>query len=437
MRTLKSIFLISLIVILPFSSCRNLSAQRVQAESGTTNMVPGKRSPLELMSLITNFIMQNYELKDGDYAKGDWNAVKKSKPPQTLYWSYPTGVCLLAMQRVYDATHDEKIMKFIENNNRISADQYEYLRWQKYTFGTIYDTGGFEKLWRLDMLDDCGAMGAAILETILRHKTQFTPHLNELVEIIGNFVTNKQYRLPDGTFWRPNSPDSPTIWADDLYMSLPFLIRWGEYKNDPSALDDAANQIISYASHLQDKDGVWYHAYFVDKNMSTCCKWGRGNGWVAVAEAEVLSVLPATHPKYNQVLKIFKKHIDGLIKYQSASGLWNQVIDHPELSWGTETSCSAQFTYAIARGVNRGWLDASYIPAAKKAIAALSDTTRISVRGELLRVGASTSIGPDLAYYNARPVEAEDNYSHGSGLMLFALTEMNALLKNETKSKTR
>ena len=432
MKTLKIILLISILLML---SLGNLSSQKTQVSSKSPVKVASLRSPEELMTLITNFIMKTYELKDGEYVKGDWQAVKKSKPPQTLYWSYPTGVCLLGMQRVYDVTHDEKIMKFIEDNNRISADQYEYLRWQKYTFGAEYKTEGFEKLWRLDMLDDCGSMGAAILETNLRHNVKFTPHLNQLVDIIGNFVTNKQYRLSDGTFWRPNSPDSPTIWADDLYMSLPFLVRWAEYKNDPSALDDAANQVISYAKYLQDTDGVWYHAYFIDKQMHTCCKWGRGNGWVAVAEAEVLSVLPKTHPNYNQVLNIYKKHIDGLIKYQAASGLWNQVIDHPELSWGTETSCSAQFTYAIARGINRGWLDASYIPAAKKALAGLSDTTRISVIGELLKVGASTSIGPDLAYYNARPIEEEKSYSHGSGLMLFALTEMNTLLQNEAKIK--
>jgi rhamnogalacturonyl hydrolase YesR len=437
MRSIKIISFILLITLRPFICGPDLLAQKLQSKPGTSNLAGTARSPVELMNLITNFIMQTYELKDGDYSKGDWNTVKKSKPPETLYWSYPTGVCLLAMQRVYEATKDEKIMKFIEDNNRISADQYEYLRWQKYTFGTTWDTEGFEKLWRLDMLDDCGAMGAAILETNLRYKVQFTPHLNELVEIIGNFVTNKQYRLPDGTFWRPNSPDSPTIWADDLYMSLPFLIRWAEYKKDPKALDDAANQIISYASYLQEKDGVWYHAYFMDRKMHTCCRWGRGNGWVAVAEAEVLSVLPKDHPKYNQVLAIYKMHIDGLIKYQSASGLWNQVIDHPELSWGTETSCSAQFTYAIARGINRGWLDESYKPVVKKALAALSDTSRISPKGELLRVGASTSIGPDLAYYNARPVEAEESYSHGSGLMLFALTEMNTLLQNEAGKKVK
>jgi rhamnogalacturonyl hydrolase YesR len=213
-------------------------------------------------------------------------------------------------------------------------------------------------------------------------------------------------------------------------MSLPFLVRWSEYKNDPSALDDAALQIINYAAYLQDKDGVWFHAYFNDKKEHSCCKWGRANGWVAVAIAEVLSILPKDHPKYKEILNICKKQIDGLIKLQSGSGLWHQVLDHPELSWGTETSCSAQFTYAIARGINKGWLNTSYISVVKKSLHALTDTSRISVAGDILKVSASTSIGLDLNYYNTRKIEIDDQKDrHGSGSMLLALSEMYWLLQ--------
>jgi len=427
---IQKIFVFFLILQFPFTGdiySQNKNKNKNPAEASQT------RSTVELMNAITNNIMGTYELKDGEYLHGDWSAVQKSKPPRALYWSYPTGVCLLAMQRVYDVTKDEKILQFIDWNNRVSSDQYAYLRWQKQEFGTIYKTNGFEKLWRLSMLDDCGAMGAAILETNLRHNIQFTHNLNELTEIIGNYVTKIQYRLDDGTFWRPDSPDGLTIWADDLYMSLPFLIRWAEYKRNPALLDDAAGQIISYAEKLQDADGVWFHAYFVDKKEHSCCKWGRGNGWVAVAITEVLSVLPKDHPKYDQVFDVYKKQLDGLIRLQSANGLWNQVLDHPELSWGTETSCSAQFTYAIDRGINRGWIDpAIYTPVVKKSLAALSDTSRISSKGELLLVGSSTSIGKDINYYNTRTIEQEKEYSHGSGLMLFALTERNTLLSNES-----
>jgi rhamnogalacturonyl hydrolase YesR len=209
-------------------------------------------------------------------------------------------------------------------------------------------------------------------------------------------------------------------------MSLPFLVRWSEYKNDTSVLADAATQIINYASYLQDNDGVWFHAYFNGSNRKghSCCKWGRANGWVAVAIAEVLSVLPKEHVEYQKVLEIARAQIDGLIRLQSPSGLWHQVLDHPELSWGTETSCSAQFTYAIARGINEGWLNESYIPVVKKSIEALMDTSRISLTGDILRVSASTSIGNDVSYYNSRKIEIDDQKDrHGSGSLLLALAE--------------
>jgi rhamnogalacturonyl hydrolase YesR len=206
-------------------------------------------------------------------------------------------------------------------------------------------------------------------------------------------------------------------------MSLPFLVRWAEYKKSSSVLDDAARQIINYASYLQDKDGVWFHGYFVEKKSPTCCKWGRANGWVAVAIAEVLSVLPKEHPMYNRVLEICKRQIDGLRRYQSTSGLWHQVIDHPELTWGTETSSSAQFTYAVARGINRGWLDTSYVPVVRKALRGLKQ--EINEVGGINRVSRSTSIGLDLDYYNTRPTRDDDH--HGNGLMLLALTEIHAL----------
>jgi unsaturated rhamnogalacturonyl hydrolase len=391
------------------------------------NGINQSRSPLDLINLITNHQIKENELIEGEYLKGNWETVKQSKLPKAMYWSYPTGVTLLAMQRAYDITKNENILKFVENDIRISADQYAYMRWQKLKFGTLYDDAGFEKLWRLDMLDDCGAMGAAIVEMNLRHKIEFTPQVNELVEIIGNYITNVQFRLKEGTFWRPNSPDGLTIWADDLYMSLPFLIRWSEYKKDPASMNDAALQIINYASYLQDENGVWFHAYLVDMKTHNCCKWGRANGWVAVAIAEVLSVLPKDNPQYAKVLDICKKQIDGLIKYQSESGLWHQVIDHPELTWGTETSCSAQFTYAIARGINKGWLDKSYKSIVEKSFKGLEK--QINQIGGINKVSRSTSIGADLDYYNTRPTRDDDH--HGNGLMLLALTELYNLQNNK------
>jgi rhamnogalacturonyl hydrolase YesR len=397
-----------------------------------------QRSLPDLIRLITDHQLPNNPLSQGNYPKGTWQDVEHATLSKTMYWSYPVGVVQLGMQRGYEITHDKKVLKYISDNNNISADAFFWMSWQLSAFGKIHDLADIEKLLRFKitgsgMLDDYGAMGAAILESRLRHKVKLSSNLYQLIDTIGYLITKKQDRLPDGTFWRPDSPDGPTIWADDLYMSIPFLIRWSEYKNDPGSLDDAALQIINYASYLQDNDRVWFHAYFngSDKNEHSCCKWGRANGWVTVAIAEMLSVLPKDHPKYKKLLNICKKQIDGLVKLQSPSGLWNQVLDHPELSWGTETSCSAQFTYAIARGINKGWLDNSYIPIVKKSLHALIDTSRISANGDILKVSASTSIGSDLNYYNSRPVEVDDQKDrHGSGSMLLMLAEMYRLLNN-------
>ena len=43
------------------------------------------------------------------------------------------------------------------------------------------------------------------------------------------------------------------------------LITLHRYKGDPAFLDDAARQIINFASYLQDEDGVWFHGYLVDE----------------------------------------------------------------------------------------------------------------------------------------------------------------------------
>jgi rhamnogalacturonyl hydrolase YesR len=260
-----------------------------------------------------------------------------------------------------------------------------------------------------------------MLESVLRNDVKMTPEMLQYLENVANYITNDVDRLPDGSFWRPVSRGSrsQSLWADDLYMSCPFLIRWSEYKNDPKYLDDAAQQIINYAAYLQDADGVWWHAYLVDEKKPAKYKWGRANGWVMVATAEVLSALPENHLKRKQVLAIFQKHIEGLKKYQSESGLWQQVVDHPELKWGVETSCSAMFGYAIARAVNRGWIDKGNLKVVKKAIDGLN--RKVQADGSILGVCESCSIGDNLKYYDNRPTSV-DNY-HGPGLMLMALSE--------------
>jgi len=331
-------------------------------------------------------------------------------------------VTLISMQRANELLMDPKITEYVRDYNTAATKTYSYLKWQKEKFGKTINNGGvFSRIYRMNILDDCGAAGAEMLESVLRNGVKMTLEMLQYLENVANYITHDVDRLPDGSFWRPISPRSrpQALWADDLYMSCPFLIRWSEYKNDPKYLDDAAQQIINFASYLQDVDGVWWHAFLVVEKRPARFKWGRANGWVMVATAEVLSALPENHPKRQQVLAIFQKHIEGLKKYQSGSGLWHQVVDHPELKWGIETSCSAMFVYAIARAVNRGWIDKSNLKVVKKAVDGLN--RKVQADGTILGVCQSCSIGDNLKYYEERPSRVDD--IHGPRLVLMALSE--------------
>ena len=91
--------------------------------------------------------------------------------------------------------------------------------WQPSTAGTA-----LSEFMAIDRLDYCGAMTAQMLEGALRHTGTMTNLQAFVGQTTANWVSTGQARLPDGTLWRPTSSD--TIWADDLYMSCPFLIRW-------------------------------------------------------------------------------------------------------------------------------------------------------------------------------------------------------------------
>ena len=102
----------------------------------------------------------------------------------------------------------------------------------------------------------------------------------------------------------------------------------------------------------------------------------------------------------------------GLRRYQATDGGWRQVIDHPE-SW-SETSCTGMFTYAMARGVNEGWLDASYAADARKGWALL--TTKVLPTGSTIDTCPATGPGK-LEHYLKRPRITDDPHSFGPILL--------------------
>jgi rhamnogalacturonyl hydrolase YesR len=124
--------------------------------------------------------------------------------------------------------------------------------------------------------------------------------------------------------------------------------------------------------------------------------------------------MPANHPHHAFILKSYRKMMAALLKYQSTTGLWRQLIDHEE-AW-EETSGSAMFTFAFVTGVDQGWLPANtYGPAARKAWLALVD--KVNGDGLLSDVCVGTGAKNDLQHYLNRPRSVGD--LHGQAPMLW------------------
>ena len=365
---------------------------------------------------------QIHPLKDGDYPAVDSVAATQiTQRPEGIAWNYPWGVTLYGMLHMNDATGDKEVVRFVLQHNQIVARDYTWLAELRNKFGTSRELGNVEQslggLMSLGSLDNCGAMGAQFLEGLLKHGDQTTPEHQRIGKIIADYISNQQARLPDGTFWRPTIMGG-TVWIDDLYMSCPFLVRWYRFTGDHKYLDDAARQIISMARRVQDNDGVWWHGYYENDRKHSPFKWGRGNGWAMVATVEVLTAMPAEHPDRARLLDILRRHITGIKRLQAPSGMWRQVLDHSEL-W-EETSCTAMFTYGIARAVNRGWVDPSNMAAARQAFEGICG--HVTSAGAVNDTCQGTGIGKDLEYYVGRLRPADD--VHGRGPVMLAGAEI-------------
>jgi len=367
---------------------------------------------------------QIHPLADGEYpAVQSLEQARAARPPAGIEWIYPWGVTLAGLIRSTEVTGDDAPANFAREHNRICARYHAWLLGLRQQFGASAEMNSLvrgskiARLMNLGNLDSCGAMGVQLLDSTIGQPAGMSPEEKTVAARIADWIVNRQDRLPDGTLWRAKQMGG-TVWPDDLYMGCPFLVRWARQTGDQKYLDDAARQIVHQAALEQDADGLWFHGYFVSEKKTAPFKWGRGNGWVMVATVEVLSALPENHPDRARLIEILRKQIAGLKPLQAPDGMWRQVLDHPEL-W-EETSCTAMFTYGIARAANRGWIDAADLGVARKAFAGLAKN--VSPEGHVNGTCEGTNIGRDLDFYIQRQHPLDD--IHGPGPLLLAGTEL-------------
>jgi rhamnogalacturonyl hydrolase YesR len=271
-------------------------------------------------------------------------------------------------------------------------------------------------------LDDSGAMCAALIKAELAGLGggKLRPWIDNYVE----YVSTKQFRLKDGTLAR-NRPLPNTLWLDDLYMSVPCLAQAGKLTGDRRYYDDAAKQILQFSERMFVKDkGLFMHAWVQDMQYHPAFHWARANGWAIMAMVELLEVLPEDHPARPRILALFREHAAGIMAAQGHAGRWHQLLDRRESY--EETSASAMFVFAIAHGINRGWLDGlAFGPAVSLGWNAVA--AKVNAKGQVEGTCVGTGVGWDPMFYMYRPVHVLA--AHGYGPVLLAGAEMIDLRK--------
>lgn len=330
-------------------------------------------------------------------------------------WHYTNGVLNMAMINLSEFTGDEKYSDFARRHVAFGFDNYKFFQ-ARYTGDRRHYHFPFGQLWTMSELDDCGAMGACVIEVYGMDKR---PEYREYIVNSAKHISEGQERLSDGSLAR-TFPHEMTLWADDLYMSVPFLVRMAKFSDDDKYFDDAILQVKNFTKHLWDEEKeLFWHCYYSDLDRNGVAHWGRCNGWIILAQAHLLEYLPEDHPEWEAIRKNLERQIVGVARYQNGQGLWHQVLDRTDSY--TESSCSAMFVYAVAKSVNEGWIDGRYASVALQGWEGLKEH-KLTDRGEMKDVCVGTGIRDDMVFYYNRP--ARLNEKHGLGALIDAGIEV-------------
>lgn len=354
----------------------------------------------------TSFKFINPETnKEYSSLKGVSFSMKMKVKSRYNHWHYTNGVLYIGMMELANQLNNKKYLNYVQHCMKFVFNPANLDYFRKQYQKTLKQPEGLQKVrdhswymfYRMIRLDDYGTMGASLIDLYQHHKNaDYRSYINKAADHVMYF----QPRLQDSTIAR-HFPHNMTVWADDLYMSVSLLARMGKLTGNPKYFDYAAKQVIHFHKYLWDPNRqLYYHCYYADTQTNGTAYWGRANGWVMMAQADLLSALPKDYPKRTELIKLFRQQVRGIARYQSKSGLWHQLLNKTDSF--LETSCSAMFTYSIARGVSRGWLPKDFAQVADFGWRGLMKK-EITDNGDVKNICPGTGIEPSLSVYYSRP----------------------------------
>lgn len=350
----------------------------------------------------------------------------------TYQWNYHNGGVAWAMEQLSELTGEKQYNQWAVNFCDFQMNGMPFVDYQVNNLRAYNSANAMVINSRL--LDFTLAPSMPLIyrlrkEKDFRNKSIYKTYIDKMMD----YARSGQIRSPGYTNYTRTTPEEYTVWVDDMFMGIPFLMQAGLYTSDPEQrklfFDDAASQILDFTKHVWDKDArLFMHANYSRRPQVKLPYWSRANGWGIWAMTEVLMALPPDHPKYKAILHLYQDFANSLIRYQSWDGYWHNVINRDDSP--VEVSGTAIFTMAMARGVRLGWLDRKkFTPIVEKGWRAIA--AEIEDDGTVHKICVGTMCSEDVNYYMTRPFY--DNDTHGSFAVIFAGIEVQKMLDQYRK----
>ncbi|MDP5272603.1 glycoside hydrolase family 88/105 protein [Chengkuizengella axinellae] len=355
-------------------------------------------SPLEWGEAACNSIMKTYQ--------------PEQLPPANR-WHYHQGVFLYGMLKLWEQNQDYNLFQYVKG----------------YADHLIDAQGNF--LFNRAELD---SIQAGDILFSLHKQTGDDRYRSAADKLLSLFETFN--RTSEGGYWHKDRYPYQ-MWLDGLYMGGSFAMLYAKYYGKTELYDMVLEQEKLMRKHTKDdQTGLYHHAWDESKKTpwsdSVTGKaaefWGRAIGWYIFALTDFLDLLPDNHTGRSEIQQTLKDVISAVIEVQDVeTGLWYQVVDkggHKD-NW-LETSCSSLFVYAIAKSINKGYIDSTYREAAVKGFDGLISKMYFNEKGQFIMpdICVGTGVG-DYPHYIGR--EKCENDLHGVGSFVLSCVEMNKL----------
>lgn len=246
------------------------------------------------------------------------------------------------------------------------SDDKKYFDYLEAVFAKEYWQAG-NRMYNAD--DICVTQAYLDMYSKFKKEHMLTPTLARAEWVISH--------QPEGNIDISKGKSDRWWWCDALYMAPAVYSRLYAITGNKAFMKFADKEFKATYDHLYDKEEKLFYrdGNYLDKREANGKKvfWGRGNGWVMGGLAEILKTLPAGDKKYRPYyLQLFREMSDRVAELQCEDGFWRTSMLDTETYPDPETSSTGLFVYALAYGINQGYLsEEKFLPIVTKGWKAL------------------------------------------------------------------